>query len=67
MGINFHPMLLFRHPTISQLESAISKSLEQATAGNSASEQSAQPTTTTFPLATLNRQQLEHLLQKSSK
>lgn len=70
MGITFHPMQLFRHPTIAQLENVIGTpsegSLEQDSRKASIVP-SGRSALLDFPLANLNREQLNHILRKVSK
>ncbi len=72
MGVSFHPMQLFRHPTIAQLEGIIhppsAESPKRARTADSIAllGQSAQ-SALEFPLANLNREQLDYILRKASK
>lgn len=72
MGIIFHPVQLFRHPTIAQLESVIGSPSAESLENDHrqkptlVSGQSAQTVPLDFPLANLSQEKLNQILRKAS-
>jgi amino acid adenylation domain-containing protein len=73
MGLTLHPLQLFRHPTIAELESEISApsqdffEQDQTDAAVVLPEESAQSSLLDFPLANLNQEKVDRILRKLSK
>jgi aryl carrier-like protein len=73
MGLTLHPLQLFRHPTIAELESEISApsqdffEQDQTDAAVVLPQESAQSSLLDFPLANLNQEKVDRILRKLSK